>query len=88
MGDAGTLTFSGLHDPIDATGQVLLDSYCLNSDVLGSQLKFYTDNTSYWRVDTAGDILITKCQSITLEKSAMGTVDFEGAISGGAMIYI
>jgi len=95
VGDAGTITFSGLYDALDATGQNLLNSVCLNSSAIGggistaviATLKFYVDNTSYWTVDTGGTILITKCQSITMEKSAMGTVDFEGVVSGGRVIF-
>jgi len=94
VGDAGTITCSGLHDPADATGQVLLDSACLNSSAFSggvnslSTLNFFVDASSYWTVDTGGHILITKCQSITAEKSGMVTVDFEAVVSGGAMIYV
>ena len=67
----------------------LLNSACLNSSAFtGADLKFYVDAASYWRVDTGYTILITKCQSITMEKSAMGTVDFEAVINGGHMIYL
>ena len=89
VGDGGTITCSGLHDPADATGQLILDAACLNSSLFtGGDLRFYVDALSYWRVDTGFTILITKCQSITMEKSAMGTVDFEGVVNGGAMIYL
>lgn len=89
VGDAGTLTFSGLHDPADATGQILLDSACRNSSLLISNiLKLYVDSTSYWTVTTGHSILITKCQSITMEKSSMGTVDFEGIVNIGAMVLV
>ena len=89
VGDAGELTFSGLYDALDATGQDLLNSACLNSSLFtGGNLRFYVDNTSYWTVDTGFTVLITKCQSVTLEKSAMGTVDFSAAVSGGHMVYI
>lgn len=89
VGDAGTISFSGLHDPADATGQQLLDSACINSSAFtGGDLQFFVDNTSYWRVDTGYTILITKCLSITMEKSAMGTTDFEAVINGANMIFI
>ena len=91
VGDAGTVTFSGLYDdqPVaQNTGQNALNSACINSSVFtGGDLRFYTDLVSYWTVTTGGNILITKCQSITMEKSGMGTIDFEGAISGGVMSY-
>ena len=92
VGDAGTLTFSGLYDlqaVAETTDQNLLNSACQNSSLLtGGDLRFYVDNTSYWTVDTGHNILITKCKSITMEKSAMGTVDFEATISGGHMILL
>lgn len=92
VGDAGTLTFSGLYDEqaiAETTGQNALNSACINSSLLtGGDLKFYVDSTSYWTVDTGHNVLITKCQSITLEKSAMGTIDFEAAVSGGVMVLI
>ena len=89
VGDAGSITFSGLHDPADATGQLLLDSACLNSSLLISNiLKLYVDSTSYWTNTTGHFILVTKCQSITLEKSSMGIVDFEGVVTIGAMVLV
>ncbi len=88
VGDGGTITFSGLHDPVDATGQIKIDECCLNSSLTGVTLHFYVNLTNYWRPDTGADILITKCQSITMEKSAMGIVDFEGVCTTGAMIYL
>ena len=88
VGDGGTIAFSGLYDALDATGQNLINSCCLNSSLTGVTLRFYVDNTSYWRPDTGADILITKCQSITMEKSSMGTVDFEGVMTTGAMIFL
>ena len=89
VGDAGTLTFSGLYDSADPTGQRLLDSACKNSSLLISNiLKLYVDAASYWTNTTGHSILITKCQSITLEKSSMGTIDFEGIVSVGAMVLV
>lgn len=97
VGDAGTITCSGLHDPANTTGQIELDSACLNSSAFtgaanslnsDETLNFYVDASSYWTVGDGGQILITKCQSITAEKSAMVTVDFEAVVSGAAMIFI
>lgn len=89
LGTGGTLSFSGLYDPTDSTGQVLLDSACKNSSTFtGGDLKLYIDNTSYLTVDTGGNILITKCKAITMEKNGLGQCSFEGTISGGAMVLI
>ena len=88
VGDAGTITFSGLHDPAN-TEQITLDSACLNSSLLVSgDIRFYVDSTSYWTIAAGGTVMITKCQSVTLEKSSMGTVDFEAVVEDGAMIYL
>ena len=89
VGDAGELTYSGLYDASDPTGQDLLNSACLNSSAFtGGDLKYYIDNTSYWTVDTGYEMLATKCHAITMEKSAMGTVDFTAIPSGGHMVLI
>jgi len=88
VGDAGTISFSGLHDPADAS-QITLNSACLNSSLFVSgDIRFYVDNTKYWTVAVGGTIMITKVESITLEKSAMGTVDFEAVVEDGAMVYL
>jgi len=88
VGDAGTLTFSGLHDPADAS-QITLNSACNNSSTFVSgDIRFYVDAAKYWTIAVGGTIMITKVQSITLEKSAMGTVDFEGVIEDGVMVYL
>ena len=89
VGDAGELTFGGLYDAIDATGQDLLNSACLNSSAFtGGDLKFYIDSTSYWTVNTGYTILVNKAPAVTMEKSAMGTVEFGAVVSGGTMILI
>jgi len=97
VGDAGTLSFSGLYDAqatTFTTGQNAINSACINSsafeggNVSTATLNFFIDNTSYWTATTGGEILITKCQAITMDKSGMGTIDFEAVISGGVMILI
>ncbi|GAH18038.1 unnamed protein product, partial [marine sediment metagenome] len=59
VGDAGTITCSGLYDALDllnTSGQVALDSACQNSSAFSgglsstSTLNFFIDNTSYWTV--------------------------------------
>ena len=87
VGDAGTISFSGLHDP-ESAQQILLDNACIASSLLGSdQLRFHVAANSYWTVPAAGFHLITKCLSITMEKSGMGTVDFEVVVGGAEMVY-
>ena len=89
VGDAGTISFSGLHDP--ASNQTTLDDACNDSDstvFVSGELRFYVNISKYWTVATGGTILITKVNSITLEKSAMGTVDFEAVVEGAGMVYL
>lgn len=89
VGDAGTITFSGLHDPDAAGKQPTLDAACVGSTLLvKDDIKFFVDLVKYWTVDVGGTIMIIKCESITMEKSAMGTVDFEAVVEDGAMVYL
>ena len=88
VGDSGTITFSGLHDPADA-GQLTLGSACLGSSLFVSgDIRFYVNTSKYWTIAVGGTIMITKSHSITMEKSAMGTVDFEAVVEDGVMVYL
>lgn len=84
LADPGTVTFNGFHEPGDTTGQVAL-SAAARSGIPLSNLYFYETTTKYWAVAPGGQILPTKCDSITFEKNALATVSFEGKISGAAM---
>jgi len=89
VGTSGTLSFAGNYDAGDSTGQDLINSACKNASVFtGGDLKLYIDNTSYYTVDTGGEILITKSDATTMDKSGLGQVSFEGTISGGAIVLI
>ena len=89
VGDAGEVSFSGLYDALDPTGQNSLNSAVMNSSLFtGGALRFYVDSTSYWTATTGGSILLTKAMAVTMEKSGMGTVDFAGVINGGGLIFI
>ena len=87
--DGGEISFAGNWDPNDTTGQKILDSACINGSVFtGGDLRFYIDNTSYYTVDTGGNILITKSRAISLDKAGIGTTEFTGKVSGKALILI
>jgi hypothetical protein len=89
MLDGGTISFNGNYDPSDPTGQNLLDDACKNASMFANDdLKLYIDNTSYFRVDTGGNILITKSRAITMDKNGLGTISFEAKVSGKAMILV
>jgi hypothetical protein len=85
--DGGEISFSGNYDPTDTSGQLLIDSACVNASVFtGQNLKFYIDSTSYFTVDTGGNILITKCRGVTFDKSGVGTIEFTGKVSAKPMV--
>lgn len=89
VADGGEITFRGYYDPADTTGQDLINSACVNSSSFtGGDLKFYVDNTSYFTVNTGGNIMITKCLSVTMEKAAVGTIEFTGKVTGAKMVLI
>lgn len=87
--NGGTITFSGNYDPADTTGQNLLDSAVKNASYFtGGDLKIYIDNTSYFTVDTGGNIMMTKARAITMDKNGLGQCSFEGQTSNGVMVLI
>lgn len=47
LNDGGTITFSGLFDPDNASGQNLLRAYNLSKDDI-TNIRLYVDNTSYY----------------------------------------
>jgi len=81
----GTVTFSGNYDPADTTGQIALNTAC-KSEVLLTNLYFYETATKYWAVDVGGSILITKADAMTMDRNAIGKIDFSGKVSGAAMV--
>lgn len=87
--DGGSLSFDGNYDPSDATGQAILNSACKNASVLGSgSIRLYIDNTSYWTVESGGELLVTKANAITMDKNGLGKVSFSAKVSGAAMALI
>lgn len=81
--DSGEVSFNGLYDPADTTGQGALRTANQAGTALTS-LRFYIDNTSYWTPTTTNpvsSILITAWE-IGLDKSGLGTASFTGKVSG------
>ena len=82
--DYGTLSFGGLYDPADTTGQnTLLSALTNNSRV--TALRLYVDNTSYWVADLTNDSsagVILQSVPIGMDKSGLGTIEFSGKCSG------
>ena len=96
MKDGGTISFDGLLDMADSTGQVeLLENNLNNSSV--TTLKLYIDSTSYFEAcattgyfspysttgnDTIKSSVKIDSYSITADKSDMVKINFSGKISG------
>lgn len=86
LGDYGTISFSGNYDPTDTNGQSVLATACKNATTI-TDLYFYIDAASYWKV-SGGSILLTKCDAVSFDKAGIGTVSFEGRITGGSMVLV
>lgn len=96
MKDGGQVTFSGLYDPADVTGQEALQvANVENSDI--SNLRLYVDNTSYYAPcattgyfspnDTTGNATVKSWVNITsfnikADKSGLMAIDFTAKVSG------
>lgn len=82
--DYGTVSFGGLYDPADTTGQTILLSALLNNSKIGN-VRLYVDNTSYWTpnvtsVSAAG--MLVQSVPIGIDKSGLATIEFSGKCTG------
>jgi hypothetical protein len=84
LGDPGTLSFSGNYDPSDSTGQAALDALCA-AGTTSTDLYLYANTSTFWRVGSGGSIITTKGKAVSFSRSGLGSVSFEGKISGAAM---
>jgi len=90
--DAGEITFSGNYDPDDTNGQAALNALKTTTSGL-TNLYFYDQygagaagtTYSFWRVASGGDIKLSNFNAFTLEKNSLGTVSFNGKVSGAAL---
>jgi hypothetical protein len=90
--DYGTVTFGGLYDPADSTGQTILFSAQIHNSTMNN-IRFYVDNTSYWIPNctvasgglSAASISITSV-TIGIDKSGLGTIEFTGKCSGPMLL--
>jgi hypothetical protein len=82
--DYGEVTFEGLYDPADTTGQVPLISANLSGTTL-TTVRLYVDSTSYWApnltADSASGLLI-RSFAIEVEKSGLAKISFTGKATG------
>lgn len=84
IGDAGEVSFGGNYDPADTNGQVALNAL-RNTDSELTNLYFYESTSVFWRVAAGGAIVLTKFDAITMDKNALGKIDFTGKVSGKTM---
>lgn len=82
--DYGTLTFGGLYDPADTTGQAILVSASLNNSKIAN-IRLYVDASSYWTpnvtVVSAAGMLIQNV-AIGTDKGALATIEFSAKCTG------
>lgn len=82
--DYGTVSFAGLYDPADTTGQGVLISALENNSAINS-IRLYVDNTSYWTPDvttnSSSAIYVTSA-NISMDKSGLGQVSFQARCTG------
>lgn len=82
--DYGTLSFSGLYDPSDSTGQNALLT-ANKSATKVTDIKLYVNSTSYWIADITDDSdagLYVTGTDIGFDKSGLGTIDFQAKMTG------
>jgi hypothetical protein len=82
--DYGGITFGGLYDPGDSTGQQTLVSANINNSKIAN-VRLYVDDNSYWTpnvtvLSAAG--MIMQSISIGQDKSGLGTIEFSGKCTG------
>jgi hypothetical protein len=82
--DYGNVSFSGLYDPADTTGQDVLRSANKNASKI-TNIRLYVDNTSYWTPDVttlpAAGMWVTS-YNVGFDKNGLGTTEFTGKCTG------
>ena len=83
-GDPGTISFTGNYDPADTNGQAAIDALCV-AGTTSTDLYLYANTSTFWRVGSSGNIITTKAKAVTFPRCGLGTVSFEGKVSGDDM---
>ena len=81
--DSGTISFSGVFDPDDTTGQILMGTYQQNQTHV-TDIKLYIDSSSYYIPSTTNPssyVLITQHTVNASMGNAIKTT-FQGKVSG------
>jgi hypothetical protein len=81
--DGGTITFAGLYDSADTTGQDALRDANAN-DTQITDIRFYVDATSYWIPSTTNPLSFVKVTSFEISAAQNGLVQvsFSCKVSG------
>jgi hypothetical protein len=82
--DYGSISFSGLYDPADTTGQTMLQSALSNNSKIAN-LRLYVDANSYWIANVTGvsaSGVLIQSYSVGMDKSGLGTIDFTAKCTG------
>lgn len=86
--DYGTISFGGLYDPADTTGQAILLSAQLNNSKIGN-IRLYVDASSYWTPNvtalSAAGILIQNV-AIGTDKGGLATIEFSAKCTGAWLL--
>lgn len=83
--DYGSVSFGGLYDPADTTGQTMLMSALSANSKIGNSIRLYVNAASYWTPNitavSASGMLV---QSVTIgaDKSGLATIEFTGKCTG------
>jgi hypothetical protein len=97
INDGGNISFGGLADPADVTGQVILQAANLNkSDI--TNMRLYVDSTSYYEpcqttgyfapgafstgYETIKSHVNITSYSVKSDKSGLVSIDFQAKVSG------
>lgn len=83
-GDPGTISFSGTYDASDSAGQAAIEALC-EAGTTSTDLYLYANTSTFFRVGSGGSIIHTKGKAITFPRIGLGTISFEGKVSGAAM---
>jgi hypothetical protein len=83
-GDPGTISFNGVYDPSDSTGQQALQTLA-QTGVGTANLYLYANTSTFWRVAAGGLIIVTKSETISLNRSSLAKISFTGQVSGAWM---
>lgn len=85
--DGGTISFDGLYDATDSTGQTQLRTYNV-SQTLVTSIRFYINATSYWTPATtnpASGCYISDWK-IGADKAGLVTMSFTAKVAGAMVI--